>query len=268
MAVLLIWGGSTLGQGEKSSRSSKRQRDPSADGTRQAFSTSCAGCHGLDGKGGERGPDIVTQLRIRELSDAQLLEILQKGVPKTSMPAFHYLGDSVLRSLVTYLRALQGNQSTTTLPGNAQRGRDLFFGKAGCSGCHMVGGQGGFFASDLTAYSQGQDPQTIRDAIVLPNRDLDPRNRTVVVTLPSGKLVEGIARNEDNFSLQLLTQDGAILLFNKSAVKSLSYRDQSPMPADYETRLSSAEVEDLVNFLNSLTKGLKKSAKEEQDDGQ
>ena len=133
----------------------------------------------------------------------------------------------------------------------------------------MVRGQGGFFASDLTAYARGRAPEIIRDAIILPNRDLDPRNRAVIVTLSNGRTFEGLARNEDNFSMQLLTRDGSLLLLTKVAVKSISYRDQSPMPADYGTRLSVEEVEDLVKFLNSVTREVLQQARnEEQDDGE
>lgn len=266
-AVLLLCG-TAFGQARNRSASPPGANADSV-AAQQAFAANCAGCHGLDGKGGERAPDVVTRPNIRKLSDAQLLQILQKGVPQTSMPAFSHLGDDVLRSLVAHLRSLQGSPATAPLPGNARRGKQLFFGKGQCSVCHMISGQGGFFASDLTAYARGRAPETIRDAILLPNRDLDPRNRTVLVTLSNGKTFEGIARNEDNFSMQLLTQDGSLLLFTKAAVKSLSYRNQSPMPADYGTRLSATEIEDLVKFLNSVTKeDLKQARNEEQDDGE
>ena len=236
---------------------------------RQAFAANCAGCHGLDGKGGERAPDVVTRPNVRRLTDAQLLQILQKGVPQTSMPAFSHLGDEVLRSLVAYLRTLQGSLGTAPLPGDTRRGKELFFGKGGCSDCHMIRGQGGFFASDLTAYARARAPETIRDAIVFPNRDLDFRNQTVVVTLPNGRTFEGLACNEDNFSMQILTPGGLLLLFSKSAVKSISHRHQSPMPADYGTQLSSAEIQDLVKFLNSVAKeDLKQARNEEKDDGE
>lgn len=266
-AVLLLCGGVIGAQDRNRIASSPGANADSA--AQQAFAANCAGCHGLDGKGGERAPDIVTRANVRKLSDAQLLQILKKGVPQTSMPAFNHLGDDVLRSLVAYLRNLQGSPLTAQLPGDARRGKELFFGKGGCSSCHMARGQGGFFASDLSAYARGRAPETIRDAILLPNRDLDPRNRTVIVKLSNGKTLEGLARNEDNFSMQLLTRDGSLFLFTKAAVKSISYGDQSPMPADYGTRLSAAEIEDLVKFLNSVTKEDSKQARnEEQDDGE
>lgn len=264
--MLVLCGAVAFGQDRnRVTRSPVTNADSEAQ---QAFAANCAGCHGLDGKGGERAPDIVTRPNVRKLSDSQLLQILLKGVPQTSMPAFSHLGEDVLRSLVAHLRSLQG-QPAALLPGNVRHGREVFFGKGVCAECHMVRGQGGFFASDLTTYARGRAPETIRDAIVSPNRDLDPRNRTVVVTLHNGKSFEGIVRNEDNFSMQLLTRNGSLLLFNKAAAKSISYLDQSPMPTDYGTRLSAAEVEDLVKFLNSVTKEDAKQARnEEQDDGE
>ncbi len=269
LMVLLTYGGMARGQGQKLPRSAEQKSNADREQARRVFATNCAGCHGLDGKGGERAPDIVSRPNVRGLSDAQLLQILQEGIPQASMPAFTRLGDDILRSLVAHLRSLQGNSTTASVPGNARRGRELFFGKGECSACHMVLGQGGFFASDLTAYARGRASETIRDAIVLPNRDLDPRNRMVVVTLHTGKTYEGMARNEDNFSMQLLTRDGSLVLFAKAAVKSLSYGNQSPMPADYGTRLSKAEIEDLVNFLNSVTKEDSKPAQDqEKDDGE
>jgi len=85
-----------------------------------------------------------------------------------------------------------------------------------------------------------------------------------VATLSAGRTLEGIARNEDNFSLQLLTPDGTLHLLNKSSLANLTYREQSPMPADYGTKLSSAELDDLVNFLFSLAE--EKSSRSTKDD--
>ena len=234
------------------------------EAAKQAYSTNCAGCHGLDGKGGERAPDIATRPQVRQLTDDAILQVLQKGVPNTTMPSFGFLDLKTKQSLVAYLRALQGATTATKLPGDAQRGREVFFGKGGCASCHMVRGQGGFFASDLSGAAQARSPESIREAIIAPNRDLDPRRRTVLATLSNGTTIEGIARNEDNFSIQLLSQSGAIHLLPKSLLAKLAYRDQSPMPSDYGTKLSSSDLDDLVNFLSSLAE--KKSNPKIEDD--
>ena len=238
-----------------------------SEAAQQLFATRCAACHGLDGKGAERAPDIATAAKVRQLSDVQLLAILQKGIPQTSMPAFSYLGDDALRSVVGHLRALQGNRTSTALPGDAKSGQEIFFGKGDCSRCHMVRGEGGFFASDLSHYAAGRSTSIVRAAIVSPNKDLPPRQRAVVADLRNGQTLQGIALNEDNFSIQILTQDGALHLLSKAALANLVYRNESPMPADYGTRLSASQIDDLVKFLFSLTeKEAKINQKHQEED--
>jgi hypothetical protein len=88
-----------------------------------------------------------------------------------------------------------------------------------------------------------------------------------LATLSNGTTVEGIARNEDNFSIQLLSPDGTIHLLPKRSLAKLAYRDQSPMPADYGAKLSSADLDNLVNFLSSLPeKKANPKVKDEEDD--
>lgn len=248
----LMCGANAWSQNKAAKLSPPTANAQNASTGKRAYSANCGGCHGLDGKGGERAPDIATRPEARQLSNAAILQILEKGVPNTSMPSFRFLDAKTRTSLVAHLRALQGASTVAKLPGNAQRGREIFFSKGGCANCHMVRGEGGFFASDLGGFTNGRSQESVRDAIVSPNRDLDPRRRTVVATLTNGVSLEGIARNEDNFTLQLLTADGTIHLLSKSSLAKLDYRAQSPMPADYGTTLAPSELDDLVNFLFSF----------------
>lgn len=261
LSLMLVLAAAAAPAGQKRKVTASPDSPKNNDSTlaQRTFATRCAGCHGLDGKGAERAPDIVTRPAVRQLSDLQLLSVLQKGVPQTSMPAFSYLGDDALRSLVVHLRTLQGNRVAVSLPGDAKRGREIFFGKGECSQCHMIRGEGGFFGSDLTHYAAGRAPEAIHDAIVYPNRDLAPRLRTVVATLVNGRSFQGLTLNEDNFSMQLLTPDGVLHLLSKDSVASLTYKNESPMPADYATRLSKAELDHLANFLYSLAENESKA---------
>ena len=59
---------------------------------RKLFESSCATCHGLDGRGAERGPNIATRPSVRRLSDAEVLMILRNGRPNSGMPALGALG--------------------------------------------------------------------------------------------------------------------------------------------------------------------------------
>ncbi len=61
---------------------------------KQTFTSTCAGCHGLDGRGGERAPNIAENPKVLRFSDAQISLIIENGVPGTGMPAFHSLAQA------------------------------------------------------------------------------------------------------------------------------------------------------------------------------
>src|SRR5216684_7811882 len=94
-----------------------------AESGRKTFESVCAGCHGLDGRGGERGPNIATRAEVQKLTDEETLQILQSGMPAAGMPAFASLGASKTRGVIAYLRILQGENEDVSVPGGAQRGK-------------------------------------------------------------------------------------------------------------------------------------------------
>lgn len=218
------------------------------------FTTSCAACHGLDGRGGERGPDISRRREVQRLPDETLLQIVREGVPATRMPAFGSLGTARIQAVVRYLRSLQGQTGAAEVSGDPKHGRALFFGSSGCSQCHMVKGEGGFIGADVSTYANTQSAADVRSAITDPYRNLDPRKRIAVVTAADGQTLTGIIRNEDNFSLQLQTTDGTLHLLNRSGLRSIEYQRRSLMPNDYGSRLSRQELDDLVSYLFSVAR--------------
>lgn len=246
---------------QEANNSAKKNQPGSAasnDG-RKTFETVCATCHGLDGRGGERGPNIATRAEVQQLSDEETLHVLQVGMPAAGMPAFGALGVPKIKAMMAYLRILQGGSKAVPLPGDPERGKTLFFGKAGCAECHMVKGSGGFFGADLSAYGANVSLDEIRSAIIDPNRDPEPREKTVLVTTREGRQFTGIARNEDNFSLQLQTLDGAFHLFAKSDLAHFEYQPKSLMPSNYGSVLSASELNDLVSYLVGTARATKKA---------
>lgn len=229
---------------------------PSSSGTSAAtqpegkttYESVCAACHGLDARGGERGPDIASRPEIVRKSDAQLTEILANGKPTKGMPSFSSFGPVELSAVVAYLRTLQG-RGGSAMPGDPEKGEGLFKGKAKCSECHSIGGLGGFFAPDLTSYATRLDAKGIRTKILNPDKSLDPRRGLVRVVLSDATELTGIARNEDNFSIQLQTQDGVFHLLNKSDIRSQSYTGQSGMPNNYGATLTAGELDDIISYL-------------------
>lgn len=219
----------------------------------KTFAATCAGCHGLDARGGERGPNIATRPEVVRRSDAELLQILRDGKTASGMPSFAVLGDAKLGAMVSYLRTLQKKSEGAPISGDVKHGESLFFGKARCSDCHSVNGKGGFIGSDLSDYAAGSSAAEIKSAIVSPDIDAQQSRSKTMVKLRDGRSWEGIPRNEDNFSLQLQSLDGVFHLIQKSEAAEIN-ADQPLMPDDYGKSLSPAELDDLVGYLMSVAR--------------
>lgn len=167
------------------------------------------------------------------------------------MPSFRSLGDTQVRAIVGYLRSLQGRLETGTLPGDAKRGKEIFFGKGTCSTCHTMSGEGGFLGPDLSSYGYGASADALRNEITRPRKTAPHGYQAAVLTTQGGERLDGMIRNEDNFSLQFQTKDGVFHFVQKSDVRALDRLDASLMPSDFGERLSVSELNDLVSYLIS-----------------
>jgi cytochrome c oxidase cbb3-type subunit III len=240
------------------------------DEGRQLFESQCAGCHGLDGRGGERAPSIATGPRVQRRTDTELLQIVHDGIPAAGMPAFSTLDGAAGKSLIGYLRLLQGQAGAVKLPGEAGNGKAMFFGKGQCSQCHMVSGAGGFIASELTILASTRSVEEMREAITKPS-NTGRQGALVRVTTREGQKYSGVLRNQDNFSLQVQSVDGAFHFFLKPEVETFERQPEPLMPSDYGSRLSSGELNDLISFLivsaneNKAETGAKTNFREDEE---
>lgn len=218
---------------------------------RKLFESTCATCHGLDGRGAERGPNIATRVETRRLSDVEILAILKNGRPNSGMPPFGALGSAKLASLLAHVRSLQGLDKQEIVSGDVAKGRELFSKNAGCVSCHTVNGEGGFLGPDLSTYGAVTPFVEMREHIV--HHDQSPRARTVTLATRDGQSLTGIVRNEDNFSLQLQTLDGKFHFLDRFALTPVDTK-----PADHQNEqkpvLSSNDVEALVSYLVDAAK--------------
>lgn len=252
------------------------EQDPSSDDNskttapagRSTFNSSCAGCHGLDGHGSDKAVDISANPNVQQLTDAQLSDIISSGIPEAGMPAFRSLSDKQLRAIVDYVRLLQGRVQEDSVAGNAKRGEEIFFGKGDCSSCHTISGKGGFLGPDLSGLGASASAKAMREQIIRSPRVPPSGYRTARVTTAKGDQVEGLIRNEDNFSVQLQTKDGSFHLLKKGELRSFERLNRSLMPSNYRELFSDNDLNDLVNYLIATAPIQKERAprKKEEDE--
>jgi PQQ-dependent dehydrogenase (methanol/ethanol family) len=210
------------------------------------FQKSCTACHGENAKGG-RGPDLTTgQWRSGRSDDAILKNILQ-GIPGTEMPAFP-MTSSEGASIVAYLHSLKSNPPDEKLRGDAILGRELFFGSAKCSQCHMFAGSGGRLGPDLSSIHSERTVSEIREAIVNPDQSIRRGYETVEVRLHSGQVVRGAKKSEDTFSIQIMDEKEKLHMLFKQDLEEIKTPRTSLMPVAH---LAAAELDNVIAFLKT-----------------
>jgi PQQ-dependent dehydrogenase (methanol/ethanol family) len=214
---------------------------------RAIYEQMCAGCHGSNGDGG-RGPAVNRGVFKHGNEDQQIFGVVKNGVAGTAMPAMG-LSDDEVWQLVSFLRSMGGE--TETVSGNAAAGEALFAGRGNCLSCHMVNGHGSRYAPDLSTIGNLKAAE-LRKIILKPGSRDGYQPGFVEVKTKRGKILKGLRRNEDTYSLQLFGADEEIHLINKRDVAEIKYLEKSIMPGDYGQRFSETELNDLVAFLKSL----------------
>lgn len=214
----------------------------------ELFDKNCTACHGARALGG-RAPNLTRGEWKSGGSDEAIRQNIVKGIAGTQMPAFP-MPAADADAIVAYLRSLEGAKAEAAFVGNAKAGAALFFGKAGCGGCHMVQGRGGRLGPELTSIAKERRQEDLRRALAEPSAKLRPGYRTVVATFLDGRSVTGVAKNEDTFSLQLMDRQEKLHLLDKAKLREVKQTHESLMPV---SKLTATETDDVLAFLKSGT---------------
>jgi cytochrome c oxidase cbb3-type subunit 3 len=171
--------------------------------------------------------------------------------------------DSEIRAIIAYLRSLSPPKQPVA-SGDSAKGRKIFE-TAGCSRCHMVNGSGGRLGPDLSRVGAARSAAYMVESIREPDKQLstlllDPNNHysvplsygTVTVVTSDGEKVQGVALNEDTYTIQMMTEEQSLRFFQKKDVRDVTHEHKSLMPAYSEDALSPAQLQDLVAYLETL----------------
>ncbi len=214
---------------------------------RTQFQLRCGGCHGGDGRGGERGPDVITTPSARSRSVEEVRQLIQDGLPDLGMPGFSLPADE-MTALVTFYRAQTAPASEAPLQGDPEAGQRLFFGEAKCSSCH-VRGRGGMVGPDLSTVGASRTLAELRSDLLDPGADIAEGYRRIEARFAGSEPILGFMRNESAHDVQLQSLDGRWHLLARNEIDDLVPSPGSPMPT-YDG--DGERLNDLVAYLSRL----------------
>ena len=260
MRTLTVWLllGSAVLLGQHLQDEDKTKRNPAIGNItaiaagEKAFNEGCAVCHGQGGTGG-RGPNLANgRVMWHTLSDEATFKRIKEGVPSGGMPPTPG-ADEKLWQLTAYVVALRAPASEAPQTGNVELGRTVFWGKGGCNECHSILGKGGKIGPDLSDAGGSRSTAVIRMAIEDPGANGSKGFEKAHIVLKNGKTVDGVLKNRNNFSLQVLDGKGDLHLLLMTGVKEMTVAKKSAMPGNYKQKLTAAEIDGLVAYLAKQT---------------
>jgi cytochrome c oxidase cbb3-type subunit 3 len=229
------------------------------------FRANCAFCHGLGARGGGRGPDLTRAQKRHGNADADLFRTINEGVPGTAMPPNGATQQGVgmteeeIWQVISYIRSVQAKAPVQAL-GNAAHGKELFYGSATCSMCHMIQGKGGRLGPDLSTTGAARSTDYLVESMRSPSRRLaqgiseamkefSQEYETVTVVTADGTKLMGVVLNEDHFTLQMMDMRENLHLFEKVKLRSWEKSRESLMPAYDQKMLSDKDLQDVIAYL-------------------
>lgn len=137
-----------------------------------------------------------------------------------------------------------------TPTGDASRGRPVME-SSGCFDCHRIGDRGARIGPDLSDVGGRRTPEVIRQALVAPDDEVLPENRSMRVVTRDGMTTVGRLLNQDAISIQLITAKDELKTYLKDNLREYGILDKGLMPSTQGT-LTDAQIADLVAYLTSL----------------
>jgi uncharacterized repeat protein (TIGR03806 family) len=145
-------------------------------------------------------------------------------------------------------------QEILALPGDAARGRRVFFDVAGvqCKNCHKIQGQGTDVGPELSEIGKKYDRARLLETILEPSREIDPKYVTYLMSTKAGLIHSGLLVKKDADEVVLKDAQNKLIRVPADDVENLVPQQQSLMPELLLRDMTARDVADLIAFLAGL----------------
>ncbi len=191
---------------------------------------------------------IVLRLAAENKIPRELMEIASEAIYRN--PDFAVRGLAAQR----FPRKFSSGETLPPIPelakgrGNAARGHELFFGKAGCSQCHALRGEGKEIGPDLSQAPSKFNRETLLDAILNPSAAIAFGYEAWLIESKTGETYSGFIIG-DGDTLTLKEISGEQRSIPRDRIASRVKQEVSIMPDNIALGLGRGELADLAEFL-------------------
>ena len=141
-----------------------------------------------------------------------------------------------------------------SLPGDAVRGRTVFFETAGvsCRNCHRIQKDGKEIGPELTTIGKKLTRVQLLESILQPSKLIEPKYVTHLAETKDGQILTGILLEKDVKHVVLKDAQDKVSRLPIISIEQLVPQQQSLMPDLLVRDLTAQQVADLLAYLSSL----------------
>ena len=146
------------------------------------------------------------------------------------------------------------SEQILSLPGDAVRGRRVFFDTAGvsCKNCHRIRKDGKEVGPELTTIGKKLTPVQLLESILEPSKLIDPKFVTYLAETDNGRVLSGLLVHRDDDEVVLKDAQDKVTRISTKNIEQLVPQRQSLMPDLLVRDMTAQQVADLLAYLSSL----------------
>lgn len=131
----------------------------------------------------------------------------------------------------------------------AQAGGKALVESSGCFDCHRIGDRGSRVGPNLSDIGGRRKSEQLRQALVAPDDEILPENRSVRLVTREGDTMTGRLLNQDAVSVQMINSKEELKTYLRDGLREFTIVDKGLMPA---AKLPETQIADIVGYLGSL----------------
>jgi putative heme-binding domain-containing protein len=182
-----------------------------------------------------------------DLSPSVRQTLRQNGSQSLQARINRVLGKTAEANQELIQKYLQSQSSDTKNP-DLSRGRELY--RKHCATCHLPDAAGQAAGPDLSNLTD-RTPTSLTEAILTPNRSVEPKYRSFVVLTTDGRALSGVIAEEAGETLTLALADGRRAVIQRSDIEEFRNTGISLMPEGFQQELDPGMLRDVIEYLRS-----------------
>jgi len=142
----------------------------------------------------------------------------------------------------------------TKLTGDLANGRLVFFSTGTCHKCHVVDNMGREIGPNLTEIGSKLSRQAMFESVLYPSAGISHNFELWTVVKTDGTTLNGILVSNTDAEVSIKGDDALVRAIPKADVEELVKQKISLMPADLQKTMTTQELADVTEYMQSLKK--------------